>query len=253
MLEKIKNIVKEAGQIMLSAHHIRDGIESKQGRANFVTKYDVEVQNFLYRELGKVLPDAGFIGEEDKSWTESDAKYCFIIDPIDGTTNFIFDYRHSAISIGLLYQGEIILGVVYNPYLDELFYAEKGKGAYLNGRRLIVSGLSINEGIAAIGTCPYNREKAEETFRLARKLYDIALDIRRSGSAALDICYVAANRYAIYFELILSPWDYAGASLILKEAGGCISTMDRGELPYTLSCPVLAASAKAYEEFYDIR
>ena len=238
---------------MLSAHHIRDGIESKQGRANFVTKYDVEVQNFLYQELGKVLPDAGFIGEEDKSRTESNAEYCFIIDPIDGTTNFIFDYRHSAISVGLLYQGEIILGVVYNPYLNELFYAEKGKGAYLNGRRLIVSGLSISEGIAAIGTCPYNREKAEETFRLARKLYDIALDIRRSGSAALDICYVAANRYAIYFELILSPWDYAGASLILKEAGGCISTMDRGELPYTLSCPVLAASAKAYEEFYDIR
>jgi myo-inositol-1(or 4)-monophosphatase len=252
MLKKIKDIVKVAGEIILNAHHIKDGIESKEGRANFVTSYDVEVQNFLYQELKKVLPEAAFIGEEDKKRENVIGDYCFIIDPIDGTTNFIFDYRHSAISVGLAFHGQIIMGVVYNPFLNEMFYAEKGKGAFLNGRKLNVSGLMISEGIVAIGTCPYHRELTDETFRITRKLYDTALDIRRTGSAALDICYVAANRFALYFELILSPWDYAGASIILTEAGGCIGTMEKKELPYRLPCSVIAASPRAYEEFYQL-
>lgn len=249
MLEEIKKIVKAAGQIMLNAHHIQNGVESKQGRANFVTKYDVEVQEFLFRELKKLYPEAAFIGEEDKNREDVKAEYCFIIDPIDGTTNFIFDYRHSSISVGVLYKGQIYMGVVYNPYLDELFYGEKSKGAYLNGKRLEVKNISIEDGIVGFGTSPYDRSKADASFAILRKLYDKALDVRRSGSAALDICYVAAGRFALFFELMLSPWDYAGASLILLEAGGCISRTDGEKLSYTASCPVVAAAPAAYEEF----
>ena len=249
MIHEIIAVVKEAGRIVMNARNIQGGIESKEGRANFVTKYDVEVQQFLYSELAKLYPLATFIGEEDDN-NQAPGEYCFIIDPIDGTTNFILDYRHSAISVGLMYHGQIVAGVVYNPYLEELFYAVKGTGAYLNDKPLKLSDLPLCEGLVSVGTCPYYRDKADETFALSRKLYDQALDIRRSGSAALDICYVAANRFVLYFELKISTWDYAAASLILTEAGGRISMIDGNELPFTEGCPVVAATPKAYEEFY---
>lgn len=250
MMKEIEEIVKEAGQIVLKARHIENGIESKQGSANFVTKYDVEVQSFLYDRLSKLLPKADFIGEEDLKREALTGEYCFIIDPIDGTTNFIFDYKHSSISVGLMQQGKIAAGVVYNPYLNELFSAEKGKGAYLNDRLLKVKSLGIKDGIIGFGTSPYYPEKADETFALARKLFDQALDIRRSGSAALDICYVAANRFVLFFEYLLSPWDYAAASLILTEAGGTITTLDGKDLPYYEGCSAIAANPLAYNDFY---
>lgn len=250
MLEEIKKIVKEAGQIILSAHNVQSGMESKRGRANFVTRYDVEVQKFLYIELAKVLPEAAFLGEEDESREKITAEYCFIIDPIDGTTNFIYDYRHSCIAVGLMHHGQIILGLVYNPYLKEMFWAEKGKGAFLNSKRLNITDLGISEGMVGFGTSPYDRSKSDETFRITRNLFDKAMDIRRTGSAALDICYVATGRLVLFFELLLQPWDYSAASLILTEAGGRISSLEGIELPFTLPSPVIAAAPKAYEEFF---
>ncbi|MGF7144056.1 myo-inositol-1(or 4)-monophosphatase [Anaerotaenia torta] len=249
MIQEIIAIVKEAGQIMTKARNIQEDTKSKEGRANFVTKYDIEVQRFLYSRLGELYPRATFIGEEDDN-NGPPGEYCFIIDPIDGTTNFILDYHHSAISVGLMYHGQMVAGVVYNPYLDETFHAVKGTGAYLNHKPLRLTDQSLSEGLVSVGTCPYYREKADETFALMRKLYDRALDIRRSGSAALDICYVAAGRFVLYYELQLSPWDYAAASLILTEAGGRISKVGGGELPLTEGCPVVAAAPAAYEEFH---
>lgn len=252
MIDDIIKVVKEAGQIMLGAQNIQGGVVNKEGRANFVTKYDVEVQNFLFERLGNLYPTATFIGEEEEARNAS-GEYCFIIDPIDGTTNFIMDYSHSAISVGLMYHGQMVAGIVYNPYLEELFYAERGTGAYLNGKPLQITNLPLAEGLVAIGTCPYYRDKADVTFALSRKLYDQAMDIRRSGSAALDICYVAAGRIVLYFELLLSPWDYAAASLILNEAGGHISTIDGNELDYRKSCGVVASTPAAYQEFVNLK
>jgi myo-inositol-1(or 4)-monophosphatase len=254
MLREIIDIVKEAGKIILAANNIQNSVESKEGRANFVTKYDLEVQSFLYTELSKLYPTAAFIGEEDKESNVGKImeEYCFIIDPIDGTTNFILNYQHSAISVALLYRGCPAAGIVYNPFLDEVFYAEKGTGAYLNGHPLKIKNQTLSEGLAAIGTCPYNREMAEETFAISRKIYDKVLDFRRTGSAALDICYVAAGRFVIYFEMRLSPWDYAAASLILSEAGGRISTMEKSELTFTEGCSAIAATPAAYEEFFKL-
>ena len=253
MLDKIISIVISAGDIILEAQHIKDHVESKQGQANFVTKYDVEVQEFLYRKLSEVLPEASFMGEEDDVKNHQINKgYCFIIDPIDGTTNFIFDYKHSCISVALMLEGEIILGVVYNPYLKELFTAEKGKGAYLNGSQLLVKELALEDGVASIGTAPYYREKADETFRIARLVYNKALDLRRSGSAALDICYVAAGRIVLYYELLLSPWDYAAGSLILIEAGGRISTMDGNPITFEQPISILAGNQTTVQQYFEL-
>lgn len=252
MLETIKEIVTKAGEIVLNARNIHDGIESKQGRANFVTQYDVEVQTFLIGELKKEFPEAGFIGEEGDIKEEIKTEYCFIIDPIDGTTNFIFDYRHSAISVGLRYKGEMILGVVYNPYLNEMFHAKKGEGAYLNGKSIHVLEEGLSDGVVGFGTAPYYRDKADETFELIRKLFDKCLDIRRTGSAALDLCYVAAGRFVLFMEKVVCTWDYAAASLIITEAGGKISTLEGEGMPFSQPTSVLAASNKAYEEFLEL-
>ncbi|MBH1940857.1 inositol monophosphatase [Mobilitalea sibirica] len=249
MTEEILKVIKEAGKIILNAHDISFDIESKQGDANFVTQYDTQVQDFLYKELSKIIPNATFIGEEDKNQKKVNNGSCFIIDPIDGTTNFIFDYKHSAISVAFMQNGEIITGYVYNPYLDEVFYAHKGKGAYLNDRPLHMKDIHLKDGIAGFGTSPYYRDMTEQSFALARKLYNRALDIRRSGSAALDICYVAANRYVLFAEFCLSPWDYAAASLIVREAGGNITTMDQQPLTYDKPISILAANPAAYKDF----
>ncbi len=274
MTQQILEVIRSAGQIMLQAHDIDNGIDSKQGSANFVTKYDVEVQEFLRKALKELVPDADFIGEEGEEEKLYSKQNCFIIDPIDGTTNFIFDYRHSSISVAWLQKGSVVFGAVYNPYMDELFYAIKGTGAYLSRRsknssledanpassdkytadfrpnqRLSVRNLKLSEGIAGFGTSPYYRELTEESFELAKRIFQKALDIRRTGSAALDLCYVAAGRYVLFAEYVLQPWDYAAASLIVQEAGGRITTLDGEELTYDKACSVLAGGLKAYEDF----
>ncbi len=253
MLEDIKRIVREAGKIMLQADAIENEIESKQGSANFVTKYDKEVQDFLFDQLSALFPDAGFLGEEDLNKGDLKNSSCFIIDPIDGTTNFIFDYKYSAISVAYRKDQEIYAGVVYNPYLDELFYAQKGNGAFLNEKQLTIKNVALKDGIVGFGSTPYYRDKSKATFALVETLFANALDIRRSGSAALDLCSVAANRFTMFFEVLLSPWDYAAASLIIEEAGGKVSTMERTKLPHLAPCSVIAANPVVYEEFFQLK
>ena len=143
-----------------------------------------------------------------------------IVDPIDGTTNFIKDYHTSCISVGIINDGIKAAGVVYNPYLNEMYYAIKGEGAFLNDKRIHVSDEPLSNGIVLFGTSPYYEELNEKSFEMAFDYFKKALDIRRSGSAAIDLCSIAAGRAEVYFELRLSPWDYAAASLILTEAGG---------------------------------
>ena len=138
-IQDITEAVLDASSIMLEAEHITEATHSKSGHANFVTEYDTRVQKELFDRLGKILPEASFMGEEESSWSYSDKGYQFIIDPIDGTTNFIKKNHTSCISVGLLKDGEPLLGMVYNPYRDELFYAKKGEGAYLNQKPIRVS------------------------------------------------------------------------------------------------------------------
>lgn len=253
LLEKITEIVKEAGSILTDAVDIEKTIEVKGGKANFVTAFDKKVQDFLFAKLKGILPDAVFIGEEEETHKELPEGYAFIIDPIDGTTNFMKGCCASCISVGLLKKGQPEMGVVYNPYLDEMFWAQKGKGAFCNGKQIHVSEHELKDGLVLFGTAPYNEELAKKSFAYAYELFIRSMDVRRSGSAAIDLCNVACGRAELYFELLLSPWDYAAGALILTEAGGCISDPDGRPLSFDEKCGVVAGNEKTVQEWMELR
>ena len=232
ILNKIQQEMRYCGQIMLNADRTPQMVSDKSGHANFVTTYDKLVQQEMQQRLGAILPEAEFIGEEDDEKKALEAGYAFIVDPIDGTTNFIKDYKCSCISVGLLKDGKQVLGAVYNPYLDEMFTAIAGQGAYLNGQPIHVTDNPIEEAIVIFGTSPYYKELNEPAFRAAYNYFQKSLDIRRSGSAAIDLCNVAAGRAELFFELRLSPWDYAAGSLIVKEAGGVVTSFEGAPLQF---------------------
>lgn len=243
LLENIIHAVRACGTIILNADRTKSGIDEKAGHANFVTAYDKKVQSELQKRLLEILPEAVFVGEEEDVHASVKDGYAFIVDPIDGTTNFIKDYHASAISVGLIKDAKRYIGVVYNPYLDEVYTAVKGKGAFLNGSPIQVSKQPLENGIVIFGTATYYEEYAKATFDMAYDYYCKALDVRRSGSAALDLCNIAAGRAELFFELRLCPWDYAAGSLIVEEAGGVVTTIDGGELPLNEGCGVLATNA----------
>lgn len=239
-IEKIEEIVRKCGKLILEADRSAIRIDSKSGSANFVTEYDEKVQAILKEELLKAIPEAVFVGEEGEQEKYDGTGLCFIVDPIDGTTNFIKDYHTSCISVGLIKGGKRYIGVVYNPYLDEMFTAKRGEGAYLNGKPIHVSNEPLSNGIVLVGTAPYYQELNEQTFDLMTKYFKASLDIRRSGSAAIDLCSVAAGRAELYFELKISPWDFAAGALIVEEAGGVVTTLDGGEVPVNMPSSVFA-------------
>lgn len=144
---ELEAVIRKAGEILRNAHASEQDISSKEGAANFVTKYDVMIQEMLEENFHKILPEAEFLGEEGEKNQNSWEGHTFIIDPIDGTTNFIFDYHHSCISVGLAYKKEIVMAFVYNPYRDEMYFAKRGKGAWLNARPLRNSSQGLSEGI----------------------------------------------------------------------------------------------------------
>lgn len=238
------HVIKECGQLILEADRSSILIDSKAGPANFVTEYDKKVQDLLEEKLKAIVPEAHFVGEEESADTVSGKGKYFVVDPIDGTTNFIKDYHVSCISVALIEDGQVQIGIVYNPYLDEMFYAEKGKGAYCNGQKLQVSRQPLSNGIVLFGTSPYYEELHQKSFQMAYEYFKQALDIRRSGSAALDLCSIAAGRAELYFELKLSPWDYAAGSLIVEEAGGIVTTVEGNPVTFDRPCSVLARNTK---------
>lgn len=235
-------LVRDCGGILLKADREGMRIDSKAGSANFVTEYDTRVQGALREGLGRLLPEARFVGEEGEGTDSSGGGLCFVVDPIDGTTNFIKDYHMSCISVGLLREGVPELGVIYNPYLDEMYWARRGRGAWCNGKPIHVSAQPLERGIVLFGTSPYSRELARESFRMAYDYFLRAMDVRRSGSAALDLCAIAAGRAELYFELILQPWDYAAGALLVEEAGGRVTCIDGTALRFDRPCSLLATN-----------
>lgn len=239
-IKKIKELVKDCGEVILNAKRSSIDIQSKEGSANFVTSYDTYVQEKLRNGLKMIIPDAEFIGEEgEQEQFTSRGKY-FIVDPIDGTTNFIKDYHMSCISVGYVVDGVVTFAVIYNPYLDELFWALHNEGAYCNENRIFVSKQPLSNGIVLFGTSPYHESLTKKSFEMAYEYFNKALDIRRSGSAALDLCAIAAGRAELYFELKLSPWDYAAGSLIVEEAGGIVTTVEGERITLDTPCSILA-------------
>lgn len=251
MLEKIVEIVLQAGKIYKSAGNDLDVIK-KGSNVNLVTKYDKLIQEFLIKELTKVIPDAHFMCEEGNEEKIVSDGYCFIIDPIDGTTNFIKGFQHSAISVGLTKDKELYLGVVLDPDKNNIYYAEKGKGAYMNGEPIHAGNENMENSLVLFGTCPYEHEFAHQTFDLAEKLFLKSIEVRRAGSAALDICYVAAGKADFYYELILRPWDWAGATVVLREAGGIAKTADGKDVDPSKIQSYICGNKKNMKEFYEI-
>lgn len=250
--EEIIEVIKEAGQIILHAHEQEMVVFDKQGDANFVTRYDKEVQAYLIEHLRKLVPGANFLAEEDGIQQDLGDEYCFIIDPIDGTTNFISDYRYSSISVGLTYNGKMQFGAVYNPYLDEMYTAVKGEGAKKNGQPIHVRKEGLEKSLASFGAARYHSQDAEQIFEYVKKLYMNSLAVRTGGSAALDLCKIADGSVGVYFEMKLQPWDYAAASLIVTEAGGFISTLEGQLITLDKPCSILAANRQCWKDTYKL-
>ena len=222
MLESIIDIVRRAGELVRSAHDVTAATHEKKGPADLVTEYDLAVQRFLRQELLALLPEADFFGEEGQHDALT-SPWTFIVDPIDGTTNFVRRLHYSDISVALAQDGQTQYAVVYDPFADELFSAQKDGGAFCNGLPIRVSERDMAHAVFLCGSTIYDRSLTEQNFSLIRQLYEKGLDFRRFGAAALDLCQVAAGRVEVFGECCLSPWDYAAGSLIITEAGGIVT------------------------------
>ncbi len=242
MLEQIAAIVKEAGEIVLSAHDIAAHTHEKSSAADLVTEYDLAVENFLKEKRPPLVPGAIFYGEEEQENADPATGWAFIVDPIDGTTNFVRGLRQSAVSVALAKDGVIEYGVVLDPYKAELFSARRGGGAFLNGSLIHVSDRPLSQGVFGMGTAIYRREYLAPTMRLTEQLFRRSCDFRRMGAAALDLCNVACGRTELFFEYSLCPWDYAAGSLLVTEAGGVISTLDGQPLAFDRRCSCWASN-----------
>lgn len=249
MLEQIKQIARKAGAVILSATDAAQSAQCKSSHRDLVTKYDKQVESLVKDELLSLLPQASFLGEEEAAPENLlSAEWLFIVDPIDGTTNFIQGFHNSCVSIALLHCGQVEYGVVYDPYYDELYSAQRGKGAYLNGLHLQVSDHALSHSLAIFGSSIFYPDITQLSLRIFGKVFCNAQDVRRFGSAALDLCYVAAGRAGVFFECRLCPWDYAAGSLIAQEAGALISALSGQPLDLFHKCSVLAGAPIAYRE-----
>ncbi len=205
---------------------------SMKGTSDFVSSADLKAEKVLRQELKKGRPAFGFLLEEGGEVAGEDKSHRWIVDPIDGTTNFLHGIPHFAISIGLERDGEIVAGVIYEPISDSMFHAEKGSGAYLNDWRLRVSARRKLEDAVVTTGIPHRGRPGQDVFlkELTAVMQGTA-GVRRFGSAALDLAYVAAGRCDAYFESGIQPWDIAAGLIMVKEAGGYVSDYDgKGEM-----------------------
>lgn len=252
----LSDIVRNAGKIMLDVKGVDSGedIYEKNGDANYVTVFDLKVQNYILSEVKALYLDAVFIAEEKENDPEMlQGSRCFIIDPIDGTTNFIRNYKQSSISLAMVSRGKVVIGIVYNPYLDELFCATAGGGTFMNGQKISVSDRSLSESIIGFGSSPYYKEElAKRTFDSAYAVFRSCADLRRTGSAAIDLANVAMGRIDGFFELRLSPWDIAAGYLLVKEAGGIITDFSGNDIDFSAPSEVVAASLKLHGDLLNL-
>ena len=203
---------------------------SLKGPRNFVTAADHRAEAILREELTKARPDYGFLGEEGGAHPGTDKTHRWIVDPLDGTTNFLHGIPHFAIAIALERSGAIVAGLIYNPANDEMFVAERGKGAFLNDRRIRVAARQrLADAVVGCGLPHYGRGDlalARSEIAAAQRAF---AGLRRYGAATLDLAWVAAGRLDAFWERDLSPWDLAAGSLVVREAGGFLSDLDGGD------------------------
>lgn len=239
-LGSLIEVVKEASSLMLTDHY---DVAQKGGYSNIVTSSDLAVQEFLCSRLAELMPGSGFLCEEE-DMQDATHEYTWIIDPIDGTANYSRGIAQCAICVGLRVGTEMRLGVVYLPRTGELFSAEKGKGAYLNGKPIHVSDRPFGDAIICTAYSVYHKELTDVCSDIVADVMKQCNDFRRFGACAPELCYVAMGRCELYFEIQLCPWDFAAASLIVTEAGGVITDVTGNKLTCVSSTGVIAANTQ---------
>jgi myo-inositol-1(or 4)-monophosphatase len=225
---------------------------STKGAGDFVSRADIAAEKILKIELMGARPSYGWLAEEDGEEPGKDPTRRWIVDPLDGTTNFLHGLPHWAVSIALEHKGEIVAGVVYDPAKDEAFFAEKGAGAWMNESRLRVSGRhKMSEAIFATGLPYGGRADLPETLQDLARVLPACAGVRRWGAAALDMAYVAAGRYDGFWERRLSPWDLAAGVIIVREAGGLVDPLTKGE-NIVESGDVICANEPLFDKFVSV-
>jgi len=250
--QQVIALSKEVGGFLLQESKNFDlaNIEYK-GAKDLVSYVDREAETKLVAGLEKILPDAGFLTEEGTVSKQNNNLY-WVVDPLDGTTNFLHSLPVFSTSIGLMHNGEVVLGVVYEPNKDECFWATKGNGAYLNNKKISVSKVdSLSKALIGTGF-PYSLlDRGPRYFDLMRELQEQSHGMRRLGSAAVDLAYVACGRFDAYYEFNLKPWDIAAGILLVQEAGGKISDFEGGN-DYISGKEIVAGNNLVQHEIRDI-
>jgi myo-inositol-1(or 4)-monophosphatase len=245
-LEAARASAIDAGRLLRSG--MDEGREiSFKGAVDLVTNFDHRAQELIFDRLSSAFPGHGFLAEEGLARGEK-AEFRWVFDPLDGTTNFAHRFPVFTVSIALEYRGRVIVGVVYDPMREELFQAVEGEGARLNGRGIKVSIVpDLNRSLLATGF-PYDlRESPVNNFAHFRHFLTRAQAVRRCGSAAMDLCYVACGRFDGFWELKLKPWDHAAGALIVMEAGGRVSDFEGGKFEVS-SLETLASNGLIHEQ-----
>lgn len=247
MLEEMRDVVRKAGELALSKRLSRQAHE--KGSQDFVTDADLAISTFLSSALPPLAPGSHVLSEEGEAQNGL-AGGLFIVDPIDGTTNLMYDFHLSAVSCAYVLDGDIRCAVVYNPFLDEMFYAEKGKGAFLNGTAVHVNGdAALSSALIGAEAGPMTAPTQQSFFQTLEYMNTQGRGVRFTGSAALDLCYVACGRLSGALFDYLFPWDYSAGWLILREAGGRLTRTD-GTVPDMIgrSSPLAASNGLIHPE-----
>lgn len=248
----VKAARKAGRALMRDFGEVEALLVSVKSPGDFVTKADQKAEETILEELTEARPNYGFLGEESPEIIGKDPTRRWIVDPLDGTTNFLHGLPHWAVSIALEHKGEVVAAVIYDPIKDEMFTSEKGEGAWLNGRRMRVSGRQdMIEMIFSTGVPFAGRADLPDTLKDLARIMPTCAGIRRFGAASLDLAYVAAGRYDGFWERGLHSWDMAAGLLLIKEAGGLVEAFDPDANPLETG-DVIASNETVFNRFAKI-
>ncbi|MBR6524072.1 MAG: inositol monophosphatase [Clostridia bacterium] len=248
-IKKVIEIVRETDKIFFD-DELRGDVREK-GKYDYVTAADTGISEYLHRRLKEEFPETGFKSEEEKTF--ENCRDYWILDPIDGTTNFMHQINQCAVSLGLCSDGELEAGIVYVPYTKELFWAEKGKGAFLNGIAINCSKHDkLSDCLGAIELNAYFKNECDQALEQAKKIYLRCQDVRVIGCAAVGLCYVACGKLDVFLGRRLKPWDFAAGYVIVNEAGGNVTTPDGKVDAGILNQHIVATNGLVHNEFLSL-
>lgn len=249
-IQKIIDIVRETDKIFFD-NKLRGDVKEK-AKFDYVTRADTGISEYLHKRLDEEFPEIGFMSEEEKV-SDFYGKDFWILDPIDGTTNFMHGIEPSAVSLGLCSDGEMIAGVIYIPYKNEIYSAVKGEGAFLNGKPIKVSeNLKLENSLAAIELNAYFKNDVESAMNHMRKIYLNCQDVRVYGCAAGALAYVACGKLDAFLGRYLKPWDYAAGLVIISEAGGKVGDLNGKIKIQALNRHIIASNSFVYNELENL-